>query len=185
MRSLRLEVHMLRTYRSLLLYVTGFGCDLLSATLLLIAYPLYGINLRFEKKPGLDEDGEPVGGNWSLTADVKKGSAEFYKYGGTTFAPHVKFYREGQRLLEGWNPLQEHEERHSEQLQAASVAGTLIAVAVAFSSLPLTIAIYVLSPWVIMLAANVTGWLRGEGIYRGAHTEEAAYSIGDAHKPVR
>ncbi len=168
----------MRSVRSLLLYVTGFGCDVASAFGLLILWLFWGTRLRLEKKPGKAKDGRPFPGNWSLTCEIKNGKLKLYTYGGTTWAPHVRFYREGWPNLGGWSEIQEHEEQHGEQLQAASVAGA--AMAATHTGSPVAaLVIFIVAPWVIMLAAYITAWLRGESIYRGASTEEAAYAIAD------
>lgn len=173
----------MKTKRSWLVYLMGLGCDVVGAVALLVLWALWGTRLRLEKKPGVDVDGRPFPGLWVLTCEIKNGKLPFYTYGGTTFAPHVVFYREGRPLVDGWAPIQEHEHTHTEQFEAVAMAGAMVAIGLwvaGFSQAALIT--YVVAPWVFMGCANLTAWLRGESIYRGAHTEEAAYAIDDDYE---
>jgi hypothetical protein len=110
----------------------------------------------------------------------------YAEWGGTTLG-HGGFYRNG-TFTQGWSQIQEHEHVHVEQLEAASLYGLFVAIAVfvvlmALGHFTVGPIFGVLLWWLSILlstgAAMATAWLRGEDPYRGSHTEEAAYSLDD------
>ena len=176
----------MRAKRSLILYVTSLGADLAILPFFLLMWLFWGTRLHFEKRPGKDPKGKPYPGNWMLVWELKEGNLKGYTYGATTPAPHLIMYREGRNSPvakgDGWMPLQEHEHTHGEQYEAMSVAGCMVAAWIIPWSLVLALCVYVAAPFVFMGCFNLTAWIRGENIYRGAGTEEAAYAIDDVYE---
>ncbi|PNX50380.1 MAG: hypothetical protein BV458_13325 [Thermoplasmata archaeon M9B2D] len=173
----------MRTWRSLFLYVTCIGADIIGFIGVLLIWLIWGKNFRFEKKPIALEGQKSHPGLWALTCDVKRKRLSIFKYSGMTISPHAIIYREGKRPKENyvWSRIQEHEHFHCEQYEAASIIGFIILI-FGFTGLIeilLSICIFTVAPWMYMGAAYAASWLRGEDIYRGAHTEEGAYAIDD------
>jgi len=175
----------MRTWRSLFLYVSCLAADIIGFMGLIIIWGICGKNLRFEKKPKKQKGKFPPG-NWCLTCDVKRKHLSIFKYNGMTIAPHMIIYREGKRPngSSEWSRIQEHEHFHSEQYESASVIGFLILIIGLFGPINILLSIFIFTvmPWAYMGSAYATSWLRGEDVYRGAHTEEGAYAIDDFYE---
>lgn len=155
-------------FYSPIVYLFTLGADLLGAVFVLVLGLFGASNYRFERPP-------KRAGLWALTCEVDS----LFGYAAMTIAPHVIIYRKGRRLPQGWSVLQDHEHRHCEQYEAYGLGGVVFSVAGLFfhCNIFMSLAEWILAPWVIMLTGFVVAVLRGEPLYRGSHNEEAAYAL--------
>jgi hypothetical protein len=156
--------------RSWLLYLFGLPADVLATVVAILLAPFQsGLGLRFEHKPNAT-------GPWSLTVDVDK---LFGSFVAITIAPHVIVYKKGCHFPQGWSMLQEHEHVHCKQYEGASLTGFVLALCgLAFGApLHVSLATWIVTPWLYMLGGNVVAWLRGDDAYSGSANEEAAYAL--------
>ena len=160
--------------RTWLLYLFSLPADLACALLALALAPFQdGLGLTLERNP-------KGPGLWALTLDIK---ALWANYAAITIAPHVIFYRSGRHFKQGWSMLQDHEHRHCEQYEGASVLSFVLACIVFALTRHWVAAflVWALGPWLSMLAAYAVAWLRGEDPYSGSINEESAYALSANH----
>jgi len=124
----------------------------------------------------------------ALVCQVSEGSwlERHWKY--STTLGHGIIYRPDVRCPEtgnkNWWPIQVHEHVHVEQMEAAALSFSIVAAVTAFITWSIWPFVFVWAPFNIYFHVGVWGaaLLRGEHPYKGAHTEEAAYSIDGRDK---
>lgn len=169
----------MRPKRRILLYLATLLPDLIGWLALLTLRPLHGHKLRWQKGAlTLELDALSFMSQLRTLPDANEDGVR-EPWGAITLAPHAILfnYAEMDSLT--------HELRHVEQYESAAIACALITGMLFFTALPWWQALLpsFCGPWIIMFAAYVTAYLRGEPFYRGAHTEEAAYGgQNDANK---
>jgi len=176
---------MIRTWRSLFLYLICLGSNLLSIIPFFLIFIFWGRNLYFEKPPSMFKNEKQPPGNWCITFDLKKDVLKFWKYIAITLGPHLIIYRHGIRKKKSkiWSKTQYHEHTHSEQYESLCLLGLLVSILLLFfSHWLISLGIWASFCYLGMLSGFVVSWLRGENLYSGSNYEEAARTIADDYE---
>lgn len=151
------------------LYLVSLPADIIAWLILLIVWALWGHQLQWR--------------HGVLCCELKPDSwpqrTWYAAWGGTTFGHSIMFAK---GHLEH-PPIWVHELVHVEQFEAACVLNAMFFVVWSLGGLWWAgLIASALMPFANVLAAYITGWLRGEGFYAGSNLEEAARATASCRK---